>query len=309
MNEVITDLCERVCPACGQQAAASRGQKNNFEVVSCRDCSTLYAVENDSSSQREDYDSYYTCENLNVPAFIDKRLDEIVSTFEPYRKNDRLLDVGFGAGSFLEAAARNNWQACGVEVSQTAVEHVRERGFEVYCGELREAGYPDDHFDVIVASEVLEHVPAPLALLEDIARVLRPGGLLWATTPHGRGISARVLGLEWSIVCPPEHLQLFSLSGIRGLLSGAGFRNVRLATHGTNPFEILHAMRRRATGQTPENGSVHSDRGDNFNRVESSYQLNEFLSDSPLRRFLKGTLNGLLNVGRMGDSLKIRAEK
>ncbi len=65
-------------------------------------------------------------------------------------------------------------------------------------------------------------------------------------------------------------------------------------------------MRGRATGPTPENG-----RGgcESFNRVESSYQLNEFLSDSPFRRFLKGTLNSLLNLGRMGDSLKIRAEK
>jgi hypothetical protein len=49
--------------------------------------------------------------------------------------------------------------------------------------------------------------------------------------------------------------------------------------------------------------------GESFNRVESSYQLNEFLSDSSFRSFLKGTLNSLLNVVRMGDSLKIRAEK
>jgi len=212
MSEVSTNLSERVCPACEQQAAFSRGQKNNFEVFSCRTYATLYAVENASSNQREDYDSYSTPENLTVPAFINRRLDEIVSTFEPYRKNNRLLDVGFGAGSFLEAAARSNWQALGVEVSQTAVEHVRERGFEVFCGELGKAAYPDDYFDVIIASEVLEHVPYPRALLEEIVRVLRPGGLLWATTPHGRGISAMLLGLGWSTVCPPEHLQLFSVN-------------------------------------------------------------------------------------------------
>jgi hypothetical protein len=116
-------------------------------------------------------------------------------------------------------------------------------------------------------------------------------------------VPARLLGLSWSNVCPPDHLQLLSVAGIKMLLSDVGFRRIEVATHGTNPFEILHSMRPRATGAAPENGS------ENFNRVESSYQLNEFLSDSPFRRFLKGTLNGLLNVGRMGDSLKIRAEK
>lgn len=296
----------RVCPACGHAGGRSRGRKNDFPLFSCESCATLYTAHAPGIIQGQDYDSYYTAENLEVPAFIDKRLDEIVSTFERYRKNNRLLDVGFGAGSFLEAAARNNWQAFGVEVSQTAVEHVRERGFEVFSGELREAGYPDEYFDVIVASEVLEHVPNPRALLEDIARVLRPGGLLWATTPHGRGISARLLGLSWSVVCPPDHLQLFSINSIRKLLTSAGLRQIELATHGTNPHELVHELYRRGSrGTQPERAAGGAD----FNRVESSYQLNESLSGNTLGRIIKTIVNRLLNVGRLGDSIKIRAEK
>ena len=245
----------------------------------------------------------------NGAAFVAKHLDEIVRTFEPYRKNNRLLDVGCGAGTFLEAAARAGWQATGVEVSRTAAEHIRKQGIDVFCGELEKANYPNDHFDVVIASEVLEHVPDPKSMIEGIARVLRPGGLLWATTPHGRGISARVLGVGWSIVCPPEHLQLFSVSSIKKLLSSAGFSSVKVATHGTNPFEILHSLRSAPKPTTPANGAATGEVVENFNRVESNYQLNEFLSDSPFRRLLKGTLNGLLNAGRIGDSLKIRAVK
>jgi SAM-dependent methyltransferase len=299
---------ERACPACGRRQATSRGCKNDFRLVACESCATLYTATLPNSGESQDYDSYYTAENLTVPAFINQRLDEIVATFERYRKTNRLLDVGCGGGSFLEAAARNRWQALGVEVSRTASEHVRGRGIEVFCGFLEQANYPDDHFDVVIASEVLEHVPDPGAMLEEIARVLRPGGLLWATTPHGRGISARLLGLEWSNVCPPEHLQLFSRAGMSRLLTGAGFSQVELATHGTNPFEILHSLRRRPT-PAAENIAGESVPAANFNRVESSYELNAFLSDSSFRSFLKRTLNGVLNVARMGDSLKIRAEK
>lgn len=301
-----TNFEDRVCPACGQAGGRSRGRKNDFHLFSCESCATLYTAHVPGISQSQDYDSYYTAENLTVPAFIDRRLDEIIATLERYRKNNRLLDVGCGAGSLLEAARRNKWAAFGVEISQSASEHVSGRGFEVFCGELEKAGYPDEHFDVVILSEVLEHVPNPRALLEASARVLRPGGLLWGTTPHGRGISARLLGLKWSTVCPPEHLQLFSVSGVKRLFTGLGLGSIKVATHGTNPFEIIHGLRQRITRPQPETGCAP---GETFNRVESSYQLNERLSGGAAGRLLKAMLNNLLNAARIGDSLKIHAEK
>lgn len=307
MDEGGADVNESRCPACGEPGGRSRGRKKGFQMLSCRGCATLYAARPGGAGPGRDYDDYYEGESIDVPAFVGGRLDEIVATFEPYRKENRLLDVGFGAGSFLEAAARAGWKPFGVEVSRSAVEGVRGRGFEVFCGEFEGAAYPDGHFDVVIVSEVLEHVPDPRALLRESARVLRPGGLLWATTPHGRGLSARLLGLEWSNVCPPEHLHLFSVASVRRLLAEAGFRQVEVATHGVNPFEILNGMLR---GRAARPGSGEADAGgENFKRVESSYQLNEFLSERPTRRLLKSVLNGLLNAGRVGDSLKIRAVK
>ena len=296
---------ERICPACGHASARSRGYKNDLQLVSCESCDTLYTSRVGGDAQL-DYDDYYTAANLAVPAFIDGRLDEIVGTFEPYRKNNRLLDVGCGGGSFLEAAVRSNWEAHGVEVSRTAAEHIRARGLQVFCGELEKADYPEGHFDVVILSEVLEHVPNPGALLASSARVLRPGGLLWGTTPHGRGISARLLDLGWSTVCPPEHLQLFSIGGIRQLFTSVGFGQIEVATHGTNPYEIIHGLRRTAE---PRSSGAVVESGEAFKRVESSYQLNEKLSGGGVGRFVKATLNGLLNTMRIGDSLKIRARK
>lgn len=270
-------------------------------MCACRRCKTLYTSYLPDTEGAEDYESYYHEDNLTPPAFINQRLDEIVSGFAPYRQNGRFLDIGFGAGTLLEAARRANWQTSGVEVAESAVDHVRSMGFDVFCGTLEGAHYPKNHFDVVTASEVLEHVADPQVVLHEIARVLRPGGLLWLTTPHGRGLSARMLGLKWSIVSPPEHLQLFSVRGLKDMLTENRFRCVRVATEGVNPYELLQVLRGKQMGGVTETP------GDA--RVASGYHLNEALMASPSRRLLKSALNNLLNLGRLGDSLKIWAVK
>lgn len=297
-------MVKRRCPACAATAERVLGQKNDLQVSSCRSCGTLYTYCATGPGAGEDYDVYYHEANLTVPPFIDKLLDEIITDFAPFRQNNRLLDIGCGAGSLLEAARRAGWEAEGVEVSRPSVEHVRRAGFKVFHGELAAAQYAAGQFDVVTASEVLEHVPDPQAMLAEIARLLRPGGLFWGTTPHGRGLSALLLGVAWSAVHPPEHLQLFSLAGMRRLLRGAGFRGARITSRGVNPFEIWHALRH---GSAANGGSAPA--ADGFNRVATGYQLNEALTRNAATKLVKSVLNGMLSAARLGDSIKIWAVK
>ncbi len=295
------DPVARNCPACNSSKGRKQGRKNDFDILVCGSCGTLYTQTLPTLSTSQDYDAYYGVENLSVPEFIKRRLDEIVSDFEPYRRTNRLLDIGCGAGSVLEAARKAGWKAEGVEISRPAVDHVRAAGFEAFCGELTEARYPTGHFDVVTASELLEHVPEPGHLVSEVARILRPGGLWWATTPHSKGASGQLLKLDWSVISPPEHLHLFSARGLQGLLLSHGFRRVRIKTEGVNTIELL----RRARGRSISN----NDKSEGFDRVRTSYQLNEALVSSAPRRAVKDVLNGLLRVSRLGDSLKVWAER
>lgn len=299
-REPVPNSATRACPACQASDYSPRGTKSGFQILACRRCKTLFTSQLPNAETSEDYDNYYSETNLTVPDFVNQRLDEILSDFSVYRKNGRLLDVGFGAGTLLEAARRLGWECYGVEVAESASAHARTLGFEVFCGTLQAANYPDNHFDVVTASEVLEHVTDSEGVLREIARVLRPGGLLWLTTPHARGLSAYLLGLNWSIVSPPEHLQLFSVPALKKMLEQNGLSCLRIATEGLNPYELLQGLRGNIAGAEPE---------EPHDRVTTGYQLNEALMASKKRRLLKSAINGMLNLSRLGDSVKIWAQK
>ena len=278
----------RPCPACQASDARTLGDKDSYRLVRCKRCATLYTAE----AVQGAYDDYYDDANLEVPAFIAGRIDEIVGGFDSCRRTNRLLDVGFGAGTFLQAARRAGWNVAGVEVSLPAIEQARRDGFDVFHGTLQDAAYAEASFDVVVATEIFEHLVSVRPLLDEIARVLRPGGLLWATTPNARGLSARVLGKAWSVVSPPEHLQLFSIAGVRSLLGAAGFRDASVLAEGVNPYELLDRFR-----------------GRRVRRVASGYELISYLSRSRSRRALKRLVNRVLSLLLLGDSLKISAHR
>lgn len=293
---------QRPCPACMSDKAKRSGLKNGFEIMVCDSCDSIFSAHLPTQGEHQDYDEYYSEETLAVPEFIDRRVEEIVATFEGSKKNSRLLDIGFGAATILKAARKLGWDAQGLEVSKPAIEHARALGFEAFHGDLTAANYPDGYFDVVTASEIIEHLPDPQTFLKEIFRILRPGGLFWATTPSANSLSFRLLRTEWSVVYPPEHLQLYSRNGLRQMLNQAGFDDVDLRTHGLNPMEIAHHYRSKfgANKAAPLDG-VERNRG--------AHALNEELMKSPLRRAVKAGLNSLLNVTGQGDSVKIYAHR
>lgn len=290
------------CPACQDTQKKLRGEKNNFNIFSCQTCGSLLTFEK-GKKEGFDYCDYYDGHNLEVPEFVNKRLTEIVRSFEKFRQNNRFLDVGCGAGTLLNAAIGENWDVQGLEVSAPSVEHLRRKGIKVFHGDLNSAKFPSDHFDVVTSVEVLEHVEEPEKLLKEIYRILRPGGLFWGTTPHGKGASARLLGAKWSCVAPPEHLQLFSVKGIRILLSENKFRNIKIKTQGINPIEIINTIKQSNLSSSNESGT------ETFNSTASAYEINAAFSNNSFRRSIKNFLNNVLDVTKLGDSLKIWAEK
>ena len=144
--------------------------------------------------------------------------------------NGKLLDVGCGDGEALEILSDLGWQACGVEVDPQAVDAARKRNLDVRQGTLLDAAFPEETFDALSSSHVIEHVHDPLAFLTESRRVLRTGGTLVAITPNAKAWTHERHGINWMPLDPPRHLVLFTAESLSNLAKSAGLRNVHVTT-------------------------------------------------------------------------------
>ena len=147
----------------------------------------------------------------------------------------KLLDVGCGQGEFLAYAAGAGWQVQGVDVDPLRVALARDkRGLQVFEGELHEASYPSDSFDVVFMSEVIEHIVDPVPLMQEIHRILRPGGIAFLRTGNGRSWAARLRGAAWDYYrfCFHGHIRYYSPKSAQALARASGFESVDVETHG-----------------------------------------------------------------------------
>src|SRR5688572_11181270 len=108
-----TEKTTRSCVACGSSDADKLGVKNELAIVSCRSCQTIYTPYSPWYSSQYFYLGYYLKpEEVDTPAFVKKRLEEITAEFAPYRQTNNLLDLGCGAGSLLRSEERRVGREC-----------------------------------------------------------------------------------------------------------------------------------------------------------------------------------------------------
>jgi SAM-dependent methyltransferase len=133
----------------------------------------------------------------------------------------RVLDLGCRYGALTRAYVHGN-EVVGVDVDRQALAEAAKLGIETLWGDVTQPlPLPDASFDVVVAGELLEHLPFPEQTVAEARRVLRPGGLLVGSVPNAYRAKNR---LRFLLGRPPEsdptHLHMFSPRALRGLLTG-----------------------------------------------------------------------------------------
>jgi SAM-dependent methyltransferase len=173
----------------------------------------------------------------SAPEFVGPRheLREklLLDLFRSGSPGPRVLNAGAGAGSFSLRLAENGFDVTSVDASSAAVEVLRGRVTgEVARADVTALPFADAAFDAAVLGEVLEHVEDDRGALEEVARVLRPGGVLAVSVPADPkrfGPSDRWAG----------HVRRYARQELLGACEAGGFTVERCRAWGF-PFAALY---------------------------------------------------------------------
>jgi 2-polyprenyl-3-methyl-5-hydroxy-6-metoxy-1,4-benzoquinol methylase len=259
-------------------------------LCQCRDCGFIFSQQIPSPEELVHfYSDAYDVTSYFSP-ITEQRYEALLDSLEPYRKTNKILDIGSGYGFFLEVAKRKGWEVYGTELSDKTVKVCTSKGIEMLKGEITNDSFESGMFDVIVAIELLEHINYPKEFVKQAKRLLRPGGKVYLTTPNFNSILRYRLKEKYNIIEYPNHLCYYTKKSLVKLFSDQGFRTERITTTGMS-------ITRVKTSKGKSNQEYVSETSDD-EMMRYRIEKNAFL------KLFKRVFNWKLNLFKVGDSLK-----
>ncbi len=221
------------CLLCGHASIPLLKGYERHGLVKCGSCGFVFMGRIPTEQELTDFYSTYSYnEDKPLSPHTARVYDALLDRFEPYRKLNRILDVGCGTGHFLARAKARGWEVWGTEYSDAAIRHCAAKGVPVVQGGLDPERINARPFDVVTSLEVLEHVTDPRADLAATFALVRPGGLFYCTTPNFNALLRYRFKASYSIIEYPEHLGYFTRRTLRKAAEAEGFRTLGIRTTG-----------------------------------------------------------------------------
>jgi SAM-dependent methyltransferase len=256
---------DRDCPACGSAKSHLLPQFSRAEwrVEACDACGFVYLKNApDYEALVEDFawEKTYAAEDVrrrsedSLFRAVDRatlwRMKIRRKPGDRYRevfREGRVLDIGCGSGKVLPEPLI----PYGIEISAAlhaeADAHMRSRGGYAIHGPGIDAlsHFPENFFDGVLMSSILEHEKDPKAMLAGLRRVLKPGGKIYLKQPNFGSSNRKVMGGKWCGFRYPDHVNYFRVGDLEKMARDGGF-NFRQLNRFTPFADNMHALLTKA---------------------------------------------------------------
>lgn len=259
------------CPGCNEKQTRLKFKKNNFNYVYCESCGSVYCSPRPTQDQLNSMycsgESSHYWANVFFPAVAEQRREKLFrkkakrigQLFEKSENAElNICDVGAGYGIFLEELKTFFPSAImhAIELNEELAKKCKEKGFDTLqiAGEL--AHQWENKFDLVISSEVIEHVFDTHNFIRALYNLAKPKGNVLITGLGYEGFDNLTLQEKSKAIFPPHHINFLSIGGFEKLFKNVGFSEVKIWTPGEldvdivmrsdNPPEFLKVMSKRS---------------------------------------------------------------
>lgn len=155
------------------------------------------------------------------------------------KAGDKVLDIGSASGVSLLEIQSLGGDAYGVEPDPNATRLAKQLRLKVFTGFITDNPFPREKFDVISASQVIEHTPDPRAFLAAAARRLKNDGQVILSFPNADALYRKILGRHWLHWHIPYHYNFFTRRSFERLVEQSGLVVVKIRTITPNIWTLI----------------------------------------------------------------------
>ncbi len=266
-NEAPLKMTATQCCLCEHDQAETLGTGEDFEyrtsrdsftAMQCRSCSLVYLNPRPTFEEfARIYPSNYHAFGFSESEFgfvfkARRRLEakRLLGWCRNLPDQARIIDIGCGDGFHLELLkdfGKKTWQLEGVDADERAARMAHKRGLTVHHGLLENLALPQESYDLAILIQTIEHLAAPLQLLANVRKLLRPGGRVVIVTDNTDTLDFRIFKQRhWGGYHFPRHWNLFNPSTINCLAEKTGYEVEKLTTQ-ISPVNWTYSVRNTLT--------------------------------------------------------------
>lgn len=258
-TDIVLDRVER-CPVCNNVEASFlfytydvqfSKTLEKFPLVQCLNCGLAYLKERPAHEFIGNYYPAYSYHLFSTKAGMERSLrgifkakikdilkqrnkelaNKILFSVVPaywklatlFPQDSKILDIGCGGGWKLDLYKEFGWKTYGYDISSEAVKVAQSKGHDVVVAEIENVSYPDNYFDAIQISHVIEHLPNPVLTIKKAYNLLKEEGVLLLETPNISSLLFKAFKSDFWQIDSPRHFQIFNIKSLTFLLENKGF--------------------------------------------------------------------------------------